>query len=85
MPAAIKSLRAHLGNGDPDAWRAALRVFEQAFGRPIEVVKDDDPHVSDPLDVAHMTRAQRDVLASRIIELHPELAALRPARIEPDP
>jgi hypothetical protein len=28
VPAAIKSLQAHLGDGNPDAWRAALRVFD---------------------------------------------------------
>ena len=36
VPAAVKSLAAHLGDGDPAAWRAALRVFEQAFGRPVD-------------------------------------------------
>src|SRR5262245_5869581 len=36
VPPAIKSLKAHLGDGDPEAWRAALRVFEHAFGRPQE-------------------------------------------------
>jgi hypothetical protein len=29
-PASIKSLRAHLGDGDPDAWRAGLRCSEDS-------------------------------------------------------
>jgi hypothetical protein len=35
-PKALKVLKAHLGEGDevnPHAWRAALRVFEHAYGR----------------------------------------------------
>ena len=39
VPAAIKSLAAHLGEGDPDAWRAALRVFELSDGKPAETVE----------------------------------------------
>ena len=37
MPQALRVLRAHLGEGNnanPDAWRAALKVFEHAFGSP---------------------------------------------------
>ena len=35
IPKSLQVLRAHLGDGDavnPDAWRAALRVFEHAYG-----------------------------------------------------
>jgi hypothetical protein len=32
VPPAVASLRAHLGDGDPAAWRAGLRVLELAFG-----------------------------------------------------
>jgi hypothetical protein len=28
VPAAIRSLKVHLGDGNPNAWRAALRVVE---------------------------------------------------------
>jgi hypothetical protein len=34
LPLALKSLRVHLGDSDPTAWRAAFRVFEHAYGRP---------------------------------------------------
>jgi hypothetical protein len=44
VPKAVQVLRAHLGQGDevnPAAWRAALRVFEHAYGRAPEAV--DEP------------------------------------------
>jgi hypothetical protein len=44
VPKAVQVLRAHLGEGDevnPAAWRAALRVFEHAYGRAPEAV--DEP------------------------------------------
>jgi hypothetical protein len=54
VPAAIKSLAAHLGDGDPVAWRAALRVFELSYGKPAETV-ELDLDIVDPLHVAEMT------------------------------
>jgi len=42
IPKSLQVLRAHLGDGDtvnPDAWRAALRVFEHAYGRAPEQVE----------------------------------------------
>jgi hypothetical protein len=36
VPAAIRSLTAHLGDGNPDAWRAPLRVVEHQLGKPDE-------------------------------------------------
>ena len=32
VPPALASIRAHLGDGDPAAWRAGLRVLELAYG-----------------------------------------------------
>jgi hypothetical protein len=43
VPKAVLVLRAHLGEGDevnPGAWRAALRLFEHAFGRAPEAVEE---------------------------------------------
>jgi hypothetical protein len=80
VPAAIKSLAAHLGDGDPQAWRAALRVFEQAFGRPVDVVEELDLDVVDPLQVG-MTPAERAALVARVLEQHPHLAELVPSRL----
>src|SRR5262249_37650968 len=53
VPVAIKSLRAHLGDGDPAAWRAALRGFEHAFGRPTEF--PDEPVDLDPFALFRLT------------------------------
>jgi hypothetical protein len=75
VPAAIKSLAAHLGDGDPVAWRAALRVFELSYGKPAETV-ELDLDVVDPLHVAEMTSAERAQLVARVLEQHPHLAEL---------
>jgi len=83
VPAAIKSLAAHFGDGDPASWRAALRVFEQAFGRPIEVVEEHDPVPSDPFKVAEMSQAQRDRLVSRVLDRYPHPAELAPVELRP--
>jgi hypothetical protein len=71
-------LAAHLGDGDPDAWRAALRVLEHAFGRPGEMPEDTMPVDIDPLGVASMTQAQRAALIRSVIHAHPSLIALIP-------
>jgi hypothetical protein len=80
VPAAIKSLAAHLGDGDPVAWRAALRVFELSYGKPAEMV-ELDLDVVDPLHVAEMTSAERALLIARVLEVHPQLAELVPQRL----
>jgi hypothetical protein len=36
VPKALRVLNEHLDKGGPDAWRAALRVFEHAYGRAPE-------------------------------------------------
>jgi hypothetical protein len=73
VPAAVKSLKAHLGDGDPTAWRAALTVFEQAFGRPADV-PEEDVDVDGAFDVHSLTRTQRARLIARVLENHPEFA-----------
>jgi hypothetical protein len=80
VPAAVKSLRAHLGEGDPVAWRAALRVFELSYGKPAESV-ELDLDVVDPLHVAEMTPAERAQLVARVLEVHPHLAELVPLHL----
>jgi hypothetical protein len=82
VPAAIKSLAAHLGDGDPVAWRAALRVFELSYGKPAETV-ELDVDVVDPLHVAEMTSAERALLLARVLEQHPHLAELAPLHLRP--
>ena len=39
----MKVLNAHLDKGGPDAWRAALRIFEHQFGRAPE--QPEEPFV----------------------------------------
>jgi hypothetical protein len=79
VPAAVKSLKAHLGDGDPAAWRAALRVFEQAFGRPVEVPAEEVAVPDTLAEVKKLTGEQRKALRARLIAEHPELAELVPA------
>jgi hypothetical protein len=75
---AIASLKAHLADGDPGAWRAALRALEHYIGRPGETLEDAIPVDLDPLGVASMTQAQRAALIRRVFDDHPNLAELLP-------
>jgi hypothetical protein len=43
VPKALHVLNEHLDNGGPDAWRAALRIFEHQFGRAPE--QPEEPFV----------------------------------------
>jgi hypothetical protein len=54
VTAAIKSLPAHLGDGDPAAWRAGFRVLELLYGKPSETL-DVDATLVDPLRIREMT------------------------------
>jgi hypothetical protein len=82
VPAAIKSLAAHLGDGDPAAWRAAFRVIELLYGKPSEAVEVDTTLV-DPLRIRQMTSGERAVLMRRVLDDHPHLAELIPERLRP--
>jgi hypothetical protein len=82
VPAAIKSLAAHLGDGDPAAWRAAFRVIELLYGKPSEAV-DIDPALVDPLRIREMTPGERSVLMRRVLDDHPQLVELVPERLRP--
>jgi hypothetical protein len=53
-------------------------------GRPAETI-EVDPTTIDPLHIAEMTPADRDVLMSQIVEMHPRLAALMPERLRAVP
>jgi hypothetical protein len=63
--------RAHLGDGDPDAWRCALRVFEQAFGRPQEqATPTEDPALpTNAWEAQSLSWMQLQILAARVLEL----------------
>ena len=81
VPPAILSLKAHLGTGDPLAWRAALRVLEHAIGRPAETPDEPEPP-ADPMGFARMTQRQRSALLAEVLEAHPHLASLVPPNYE---
>jgi hypothetical protein len=62
-PAAIRSLKEHLGNGDPSAWRASLRVLEMAFSRP----EDEEPSLpTDAADITNMGWRELRILAAKL-------------------
>jgi hypothetical protein len=82
VPPAILSLKAHLGTGDPLAWRAALRVLEHAIGRPNEAPEELTPAGDDPLNIAGMSAARRRELLASVLEQHPHLRELVPANGE---
>jgi hypothetical protein len=77
VPKSLQVLRAHLGEGDavnPDAWRAALRVFEHAFGRAPEQA---EPVIELPATVEAvraMGWREMEVLAGRLIQDVPGVA-----------
>ena len=43
VPKALRVLNEHLDKGGPDAWRAALRIFEHQYGRAPE--QPEEPFV----------------------------------------
>jgi hypothetical protein len=65
LPLALKSLRAHLGDGDPTAWRAAFRVFEHAYGRP-DSLPNPELDGDTRIDVRKLSSAQRAALMARV-------------------
>jgi hypothetical protein len=61
-------LEVHLGEGDdvnPDAWRAAQRIFEHAFGRPRELPEETEPQQT--LDARAMTPEQRQAAIAEML------------------
>ena len=83
VPLAIRSLAAHLGEGEASSWRAALRVLELSYGRPAET-PEDLPEDIDPFQVASLTPLKRARLVARVVEAYPHLKALAPAPLFAD-
>jgi hypothetical protein len=67
VPPAIASLRAHLGDGDPAAWRAGLRVLELAYGSAPPPATEDVPVPATSEDVTNLGWSQMQILAARLI------------------
>jgi hypothetical protein len=68
VPKAVKVLRAHLGEADevnPQAWRAALRVFEHAYGRAPDQVEAEEELPQTPDEISRMSTAQLAALLGR--------------------
>jgi hypothetical protein len=59
---------------------AALRVFELSYRKPAETVELDLENV-DPMHLAEMTSAERNVLLARVLDDFPHLAELVPLRL----
>jgi hypothetical protein len=69
VPKALQVLKAHLGEGDdvnPDAWRAALRVFEHQFGRAPEQI-DEVVLPAEAEGVAALSWQQLQILAATLM------------------
>ena len=72
MPEVVPALRR--GLEDKDARKAAavaVAYVRLVYGRQFQQPADEQP--ADPLDVASMTREQRDALMRRILARHPHL------------
>jgi hypothetical protein len=73
-PDVLAALRR--GLKDPDsakASRTAVAYVQLVYGRQLQQKEDEQPTGRDPLDIASMTREQRDALKRRILAQHPHL------------
>lgn len=64
------------GLKDPDsakASRTAVAYVQLVYGRQLQQKEDEQPTGSDPLDIASMTREQRDALKRKLLAKHPHL------------
>lgn len=64
MPPSVASLKAHINGGDPNAWRASLRVLELAFPRTAEPETPEMPLDAD--DVVNLGWQELRLLAARM-------------------
>jgi hypothetical protein len=71
VPKALKVLGKHLGDGEnvnAESWRAALRVFEFAFGRP-----PDEARETSRTGIENLSVDERRNLCANLIEQYPQL------------
>jgi hypothetical protein len=69
VPPALASLRAHLADGNPDAWRAGLRVLELAYGPAPPQQQEDVSLPEGVADVAALSWRELQIMAARVLEL----------------
>jgi hypothetical protein len=73
-PAVLEALRRGLADKDSGkASRTAIAYVRLVYGPQLQQPKDEQ--TSDPLDVASMTREERDALKQRILSQHPHLVS----------
>lgn len=71
----LAALRRGIKQDDPaKAAKAASDYVSLVYGRQLQKPDDEKPE-ADPLDVASLTREERDQLKRQLVSEHPELAA----------
>jgi len=71
-PDVLAALRAGIREGKPaERARAGIAYVQLVYGRQLQQAEDEQPTASDPLDIASMTREQRDKLKRRLLTQHP--------------
>ena len=65
---------AHLAVSDPMIRTALTPAADAWSSRPKETIETQPPVSDDPLEIASMTREQRDALKRELLRQHPELA-----------
>jgi hypothetical protein len=81
VPKSLKVLDAHLGEGNdvnPDAWRAALRVFEHAYGRAPEQVDEGGVFAGSADEIAGISWVQLRLMAAQLAGELPDMAGPAP-------
>jgi hypothetical protein len=74
-PDVLAALRRELKDRNAGrASRAAIGYVQLVCGRQLQQKADEQLAGSDPLDIASMTREQRDKLKARLLAEHPRLA-----------
>jgi hypothetical protein len=66
VPPAIRSLRNHLGDGDPAAWRAGLRVLELAYG-PVPPEQEDVQLPDNAVDIRALSWRELQIVAAKLL------------------
>jgi hypothetical protein len=73
-PDVLAALRRGLKDNDAGkASRAAIGYVQLVYGRQLQQQLDEQPADVDPLDVASMTREQRDELKRKLLAQYPHL------------
>jgi hypothetical protein len=67
VPSAVASLRAHLADGDPGSWRAAVRVIELAYGSAPAPATDDAALPDAIADVRALGWQELQIVAARLL------------------